>query len=99
MHYFKKELQEVDVLNQIRCDVCGEHYESNSLHKELIHSEHTFGYDGALLEDISRLNMDICEKCLYDWVKSHGLYHSVITPSYDLGDKKQENLNDTLLKK
>ena len=74
--------QEREKIESMRCDICGYIYsqeESPFNPSEMIHIEHAFGYESAYFEDMSELNMDICEKCLYDWVKSHGLYPSVIT--------------------
>lgn len=82
--------QESDKEESIRCDICGDTYleeESPFNPSAMIHSEHALGYDSTLLEDLQQQNMNICEKCLYDWVKSHGIYPSVIPPS---DDKKQK---------
>ena len=77
--------QESDKVVSIRCDICGYAYtpqESPFNPSKMIHIEHAFGYESAYFGDMSELKIDICEKCLYDWVKSHGLYPSVIAPYY-----------------
>lgn len=77
----KREMIEKECITRIRCDICGYVYEKSTMpyhQHEMIHLEHAFGYESSFFEDMSALHMNICEKCLYDFIKSHGLYPSVI---------------------
>ena len=96
MQLTKRLITKEEVVTRIRCDICGYVYEKstmpNSQH-EMIHLEHAFGYESSFFEGMSALDMNICEKCLYDFIKSHGLYPSVITPYGEI--KCQHNKDNT----
>lgn len=91
MQLTKRLITQEEVVTHIHCDICGYVYEKSTMpynQHEMIHLEHAFGYESSFFEGMSALDMDICEKCLYDFIKSHGLYPSVIK---HYGDTKNQH--------
>lgn len=65
MKNFTKEKIEVGTLKSITCDICKiEVLPDDFAAQEFININHTFGYGAKLMDDMSTINVDICEACL-----------------------------------
>lgn len=63
MEKFHKEVKEVEVVDQIICDCCGEFIKKQgNRFEEYIHINKTFGYLSNLYDGQIH-NLDICEEC------------------------------------
>lgn len=60
----------------ITCDICKTTFELKSTKLDLaefIHISHEFGYGSKFFSDGAKLEMDICEECMFTIVKSNNI--------------------------
>jgi len=61
-----KKLCEKEVVVSVLCDLCGKRGDNE---ENFFHIEKTFGYESIYFSDMDSLSIDICEECLYLFLK------------------------------
>lgn len=67
MRKYKEETRIEKILESCSCDKCGADIEKWG---ECFVLEARFGYHSRLFGDMSEMKADLCEKCLFDFVKT-----------------------------
>jgi hypothetical protein len=91
MRLYKTILSESTIIDSITCDLCGAifHEEAN-----MLHLEKSFGYEVVHFSDMDLVSLDMCERCLFDFLNTYQLLtHCCVTPYYTQ-KKKEECLNE-----
>lgn len=72
MRTFKKETKEIEVVDTVICNKCGESLEISFNHAECVKVDHRFGYfsNPQLFGDLTEVRFDLCEKCVFELVKT-----------------------------
>ncbi len=64
------QMQRVVAVTEIVCDRCSKAFDAFSEEFEGVSIVKTFGYFSRHFGDMTTLNVDICETCLYEFVKT-----------------------------
>lgn len=79
LKHIEKQVQEVEVIDSIVCNCCGEKIASgielgdftpNFVQGEYIDIYHQFGYFSKVFVDSERHHLQVCEKCYANWLKT-----------------------------
>ncbi len=82
MKKYTKKLQEIETLDSVTCDICGHTYdgEDNTLHLQTL-----FGKKAEYFAERDMVSIDICEKCLFDFLKEKSLLEKCVKKYDDIG--------------
>lgn len=83
MKTFKKEVKEVFVTDMLTCNKCGQKQDvSDTNDGECVEVNHTFGYSANpnLFGDMTFVSFDLCERCVFELVKTFAVPAYVIIP-------------------
>ena len=68
-----KQYQSIQIPTQkithIVCDICQEEFVYSQM-LEFVNIRHAFGYESSYFEDGETIDIDICERCLYQCINS-----------------------------
>ena len=92
MKHYTHKLQEVYTLDFVACDVCGTvyHNDENTLHLETL-----FGERAKYFKERDMVSVDICEKCLFDFLNEKSLLQKCIKKYDDIGIPFEKWLEST----
>ena len=54
----------------IKCDKCGKKFDADDYREEYISIDYVAGYGAKCFCDDDRVSFDLCEECLYNFVKT-----------------------------
>ena len=76
--YDKRDITE-EYLSHMTCDICAVeiNLDESSDGSEYVNIKHGFGYGSNYFGDNSTIDIDICEKCLYEIFQEKGLAHLI----------------------
>lgn len=77
MKHFQTTTIQTQQISAITCDICKTTFELNNQTEsdlaEFVHISHEFGYESKFFSDGAKLEMDICEACMFAIVKSNNI--------------------------
>lgn len=81
MRLYKTILSESIMIDSITCDLCGDlfHEEAN-----MLHLEKSFGYEATYFSDKDLISLDLCEKCLFDFLNKNQLFNQCVTEKEEI---------------
>jgi hypothetical protein len=95
MKTFVYKTERYQVIETVTCNKCGKKVRdnfdstvSNTVHYMTIKWNWGYGADNTLFGDMTALDMDICEPCMYEWVKTFK-----INPAFDMLNYREFNFN------
>ena len=85
----EKQKVEKEIEVPIKCDKCGVEFDSSDYAEEYISVDYVAGYGAKYFEDTDKVSFDLCEKCLFEFVKTLDIE---ISSNLDRDIKKSKEL-------
>lgn len=79
MCFYEKQLCKKEVVLSVSCNLYGKGSDDE---ENCLHIEKTFGYESIYFSDMDSLSIDICEECLFLFLKERSLSGTCITSYY-----------------
>ena len=86
MKKFKREKRTttIEVTTGVECDVCKKVYDIDDLAtQEILHIQHQYGYGSTEFGDMNEIELDICEKCMFERLGSYCRVHDLFPDPMD----------------
>jgi len=82
MKTYKTKLQEVVSVETVTCNKCGKKQDVHTNDADCVTVNHTFGYNSnpKLFGDMTTVNFDLCERCVFDLINTFVIPANVIHP-------------------